>query len=104
MDSVHVQSMLPRWLHHKVEACLEHFLRPIGSEEEDFLEPRGEPALLPPDSVSWKIFKNPLGLYIGGIAAWCCNWPSLAWAAAFGNTRPFGNTRSSDCSVPDTPR
>jgi len=61
--------MLPRWLHHEVEARLEHFLRPIGSEEEDFLEPRGEPALLPPDSVSWKIFKNPLGLYIGGVAA-----------------------------------
>jgi len=69
MNSAPIQLMLPRWLHHKVEARLEHLLRPIGSAEEDFLEPRGEPALLPPDSVSWKIFKNPLGLYIGGVAA-----------------------------------
>ena len=27
------------------------------------------PALLASDSVSWKIFKNPLGLYIGGVTA-----------------------------------
>lgn len=61
--------MLPRWLHHKVEARLARLLRPDGSGDEDFLEPRGEHALLPPDSVSWKIFKNPIGLYIGGITA-----------------------------------
>src|SRR5580765_397668 len=69
MNIPHVELMIPRWLHHKVEARLAHLLRPDGSAEEDFLEPRGEPALLASDSVSWKIFKNPLGLYIGGIAA-----------------------------------
>ena len=61
--------VLPRWLHHRLEARLAHLIRPHGSSDEDFLEPRGEPALLPPDSVSWKIFKNPLALYIGGITA-----------------------------------
>ena len=35
----------------------------------DFLQPAGEPALITPDSVSWRIFKNPVALYIGGIAA-----------------------------------
>jgi hypothetical protein len=29
----------------------------------------GEEALLPPDSVSWRIFKNPIALFIGGMAA-----------------------------------
>jgi len=35
----------------------------------DFLQPPGEGALIGPDSVSWRIFKNPVALYIGGIAA-----------------------------------
>ena len=34
-----------------------------------FVEPAGEPALVPPDSVSWRIFKNPVTLFIGGVAA-----------------------------------
>jgi uncharacterized protein (DUF2236 family) len=35
----------------------------------DFLRPVGEPALVSPDSVSWRVFKNPLALFIGGVAA-----------------------------------
>jgi uncharacterized protein (DUF2236 family) len=35
----------------------------------DFLRPAGEAALVPPDSVSWRVFKNPLSLFIGGVAA-----------------------------------
>jgi uncharacterized protein (DUF2236 family) len=35
----------------------------------DFLEPVGEAALVPHDSVSWCVFKNPVSLFIGGIAA-----------------------------------
>jgi uncharacterized protein (DUF2236 family) len=35
----------------------------------DFLQPTGEPALAAPESVSWRVFKNPVALYIGGIAA-----------------------------------
>src|SRR5690349_3123359 len=34
-----------------------------------FAEPVGEHALVPPDSVSWQIFKNPVTLFIGGVAA-----------------------------------
>jgi uncharacterized protein (DUF2236 family) len=35
----------------------------------DFLRPTGEAALVSPDSVSWRVFKNPLSLFIGGVAA-----------------------------------
>jgi uncharacterized protein (DUF2236 family) len=35
----------------------------------DFLRPAGEPALVSPDSVSWRVFKNPLSVFIGGVAA-----------------------------------
>ncbi|MFC4296299.1 oxygenase MpaB family protein [Novosphingobium tardum] len=35
----------------------------------DFTAPTGEPALLPPDSVQWRVYKNPIALAIGGIAA-----------------------------------
>lgn len=35
----------------------------------DFSRPAGEAALVPPDSVSWRIFKNPVALFIGGVAA-----------------------------------
>ncbi len=35
----------------------------------DFTEPNGEPAINAPTSVSWRIFKNPVSLFIGGVAA-----------------------------------
>jgi len=35
----------------------------------DFLRPPGEAALVSPESVSWRVFKNPLTLFIGGVAA-----------------------------------
>ncbi|HEY0685698.1 MAG TPA: oxygenase MpaB family protein [Steroidobacter sp.] len=35
----------------------------------DFLNPHGAPALYAPDSLAWQVFKNPVSLFIGGIAA-----------------------------------
>ena len=35
----------------------------------NFASPAGEPALLAPDSVQWRIYKNQIALGIGGIAA-----------------------------------
>lgn len=35
----------------------------------DFTVPAGEPALVPPDSVSWQVFKNPIALFVGGVTA-----------------------------------
>ena len=31
----------------------------------DFAAPLGEPALLAPDSVQWRVYKNPIALGIG---------------------------------------
>ncbi len=35
----------------------------------DFSRPAGEAALSPPTSVSWRVFKNPVTLFIGGVTA-----------------------------------
>ena len=43
--------------------------RLMGIDGVSFREPAGESALLPPDSVSWRVFRNPVTMYVGGIAA-----------------------------------
>ncbi|TWI69837.1 uncharacterized protein (DUF2236 family) [Pseudoduganella lurida] len=35
----------------------------------DFTQPAGEPALAPPGGVSWRVFGNPVSLFIGGVTA-----------------------------------
>lgn len=35
----------------------------------DYSNPPGAPALYPPDSVAWAVFKNPVALFVGGIVA-----------------------------------
>jgi uncharacterized protein (DUF2236 family) len=35
----------------------------------DFTQPHGEPALAAASSVSWRVFKNPVSLFMGGVAA-----------------------------------
>lgn len=40
-----------------------------GGPRVDFRQPAGEPALAAPDSVSWRVFKNPVSLFVGGVAA-----------------------------------
>jgi len=35
----------------------------------DFSQPAGAPALTPRDGVSWRIFANPVSLFVGGVAA-----------------------------------
>jgi len=40
-----------------------------GGPRVDFGQPPGEPALAAPDSVSWRVFKNPVALFVGGVTA-----------------------------------
>jgi len=40
-----------------------------GGPSVDFSAPAGEPALAAPDSVSWRVFKNPVALFVGGVTA-----------------------------------
>ena len=35
----------------------------------DFANPPGAAAFTGPDSVSWRVFKNPIALSVGGVAA-----------------------------------
>ncbi|HTU13263.1 MAG TPA: oxygenase MpaB family protein [Allosphingosinicella sp.] len=60
---------LPGPLQRRLDATAAAFIRPAGAPEVDFSKPKGEPALVPFDSVSWRLFKSPIPLFIGGIAA-----------------------------------
>jgi uncharacterized protein (DUF2236 family) len=53
----------------RVDAFARRLMQPPGSPTLDFGRPSGEPALYEPDSVAWRIFKNPVSLFIGGVAA-----------------------------------
>jgi len=44
-------------------------MQPPGGAVVDFSHPPGEAALCAPDSVSWQVFRNPLTMFIGGVAA-----------------------------------
>lgn len=45
------------------------YLYPPDIPRPDFLAPRGEAALVPATSVSWRVFSNPVTLFVGGILA-----------------------------------
>jgi uncharacterized protein (DUF2236 family) len=53
----------------RLEVGTRALLNPKDGPKIDFTRPLGEGALLPPDSLSWRIFKNPIALLIGGVAA-----------------------------------
>ncbi len=60
---------LPRLLQRRLDAAAIAFLEPTKDRRIDFSRPIGEEALTPPDSVSWRIFKSPIALFAGGVAA-----------------------------------
>src|ERR1700722_5671460 len=59
---------LPWRLQRRLDAAAGAFLNPRQGPAIDFARPPGEQALVSPDSVSWRIFKNPIALYVGGLA------------------------------------
>lgn len=52
-----------------LDALARDLIRSKGAPEVDFTLPKGEAALVPADSVSWRVFKNPVALFVGGVAA-----------------------------------
>lgn len=58
---------LPGPLRHRVDRFARSLLQPVQTF--DFSAPPFEPALVSPESVSWRIFKNPASVFIGGVAA-----------------------------------
>src|SRR5215475_6674370 len=62
--------IIPPWpLRSGLEAAARALFEPDGRSRVDFSRPIGEPALVAPDSVSWRVFKNPLSLFVGGVTA-----------------------------------
>ena len=61
--------LLPWLLRGRLEAAVASLYRPPGGMAEDFARPVGEAALIAPDSLSWLVFKNPVTMFIGGVAA-----------------------------------
>ncbi|MGO8952812.1 MAG: oxygenase MpaB family protein [Rhodomicrobium sp.] len=62
-------SQFHRPLVNRLDKASRALLLPDGGAAIDFSQPPGEPAFADPDSVSWRIFKNPVSLFIGGLAA-----------------------------------
>ncbi|TKB18653.1 MAG: DUF2236 domain-containing protein [Mesorhizobium sp.] len=61
--------VLPWPLQSLLEAVTRAVLQPGDLPHIDFSRPIGEAGLVSPDSVSWRVFKNPLSLFIGGVTA-----------------------------------
>jgi uncharacterized protein (DUF2236 family) len=53
----------------RLDKTSRELLFPEDGKAVDFGLPAGEPALASPNSVSWRVFKNPVTLFIGGAAA-----------------------------------
>lgn len=49
--------------------ALQRLLAPPAGLELDFTQPKGALALAPADGVSWRVFSNPVALFIGGVSA-----------------------------------
>ncbi len=62
---MYVPPPLLRWL----DTQAADFLAAPGAPPISFLSPPGEPALAPQDGISWRLFANPVTLFIGGVAA-----------------------------------
>lgn len=65
----HGPLLLWKPLQRRVEAIASAYFTAPGGAGIDFSAPAGEPALAAPDSISWQVFKNPLALFVGGVAA-----------------------------------
>ncbi len=53
----------------RLDEAAQRYLQAGPIARVDFSAPKGEEALIGPDSVSWRIFKNPISLFIGGVTA-----------------------------------
>jgi len=60
---------LPHVLESRLESLSAALLQPAEGRRIDFTQPAGEASFATADSVSWRIFKNPIALLVGGIAA-----------------------------------
>lgn len=52
-----------------LDSLARELVQPTGGPVVDFTQPAGEEALVSATSVSWRVFKNPVALFVGGVAA-----------------------------------
>lgn len=50
-------------------AAIRDLMKPPPGFDVDFSRPAGAPALVPSNGVSWRVFANPVALFIGGVSA-----------------------------------
>lgn len=89
---------LPGVLQRRLERSLAAQLAGPPGMRIDFSRPLHEEALVGPDSVSWRIFKNPVALFVGGVAAVVLELaePSVragVWEHSAFRTDPVGRLR-----------
>jgi uncharacterized protein (DUF2236 family) len=60
---------LPAALHRYLNGTVDALLSGESGQDSDFAGPLREEALLSADSLSWRILKNPIALFVGGTAA-----------------------------------
>jgi uncharacterized protein (DUF2236 family) len=60
---------LPGVLQHYLNGTMDALLGGEFERRNDFARPLREEALVPADSLSWRVFKNPIALFVGGAAA-----------------------------------
>jgi uncharacterized protein (DUF2236 family) len=65
ISAIRLPGVLQRYLNGAVDALLGG----ASQRDSDFARPLREEALVSADSVSWRVFKNPIALFIGGTAA-----------------------------------
>lgn len=69
MSVLGVRERLRAPIRARLDSAASAFLEGEGGRRVDFTAPPGEAALADPDSVSWRIFKNPVALFVGGVTA-----------------------------------
>lgn len=61
--------MLPTPILHRIDTLADALMQPATGPRVDFAQPAGEPALFAADSVAWRVYRNPVALFIGGVTA-----------------------------------
>ncbi len=64
-----LKTRVKRSIEKRLDQAAAVYLKDDRLSSVDFARPYGEPAINAPTSVSWRIFKNPVSLFIGGVAA-----------------------------------
>jgi uncharacterized protein (DUF2236 family) len=83
---------------------IKDLMQPPAGMAFDFSQPAGEPALTPPDGVSWRVFANPVVLFVGGVAAVLLELAEPSVRSGVWDHSSFSAIRSCACAAPASRR